>query len=196
MNSRPFILIPLFLAVIFSACSSVETSKPINSLATIRNAQRYQLLVRTGNPVLDKMVYEFAFAQFGDALPLREKEPYTGKMEITFVSSSQSAFIGSSVGTGEVHGSESGWYTAGGYVGAATATATAATVTTGTTFVWQNSTMIIVLKSVDDERLWTADYNYKGGWEFSGWLVNTPEEAARLVVKRLKDKFVSDFGLK
>jgi hypothetical protein len=53
--------------------------------------------------------------------------------------------------------------------------------------------MLIVLKRADGERLWSADCNYKGGWELSRWVVNTPEEAGRLVTKRLKDRFVSDF---
>jgi len=53
--------------------------------------------------------------------------------------------------------------------------------------------MLIVLKKNDGERIWTADYKYKGGWEFSGWSVNTPDEAARLVIKRLKNKLTKDF---
>lgn len=52
--------------------------------------------------------------------------------------------------------------------------------------------MIVVLKHGDGGRLWSADYSYKGGWELSGWVVNTPAEAARLVAKRLKDKFLTD----
>jgi hypothetical protein len=56
--------------------------------------------------------------------------------------------------------------------------------------------MLMALKHADGERLWSADYNYKGGWELSGWVVNTPEEAARLVSRRLKDRFVADFKRK
>jgi hypothetical protein len=55
--------------------------------------------------------------------------------------------------------------------------------------------MMIVLKKTDGTRLWTADYNYKGGMEMSGFVVNTPDEAARLVLERLKDNFESDFNL-
>lgn len=53
--------------------------------------------------------------------------------------------------------------------------------------------MLIVVKKGDGERIWTADYKYKGGWEMSGWVVNTPDEAARLVIKRLKKKFDNNF---
>ncbi len=193
MHSRILRFSAVACTLIFSACSSVETYKPATSLTTIRDAQRYQLLVRTGDSVLDKLVFEFAFAQFADVLPLREKEPYTGAMEVTFVSSGQNAFLGSSVTTGTAHGS--GWYTGGGYVGGATVSATSGTVSSGTIFTWQNSSMIVVLKSADGTRLWSADYNYKGGWEMSGWSVNTPTEAARLVVKRLKERFKADFSI-
>ncbi len=56
--------------------------------------------------------------------------------------------------------------------------------------------MLAVLRREDGERIWSADYNYKGGWEFSGWTVNTPEEAARLVSKRLRDRFLADRGVR
>lgn len=68
-------------------------------------------------------------------------------------------------------------------------------VSSGAVLTWQNSTMMIVLKKTDGTRLWTADYNYKGGMEMSGFVVNTPDEAARLVLERLKDNFESDFNL-
>ncbi len=60
------------------------------------------------------------------------------------------------------------------------------------TFDGQNSTMLAVLRQGDGERLWSGDYSYKGGWELSGWVVNTPEEAARLVAKRLKGQYLKD----
>jgi len=143
---------------------------------------------------MDKLVYEMAYQQFGSLLPLKEKEPYTGVMEITFVSSDQSAFVGASSTVGSATAYGSGWYTSSGYVGGAvTATGSTSTISSGGVFTWQNSTMLIVLKKSDGERIWTADYNYKGGWEMSGFVVNTSDEAARLVLKRLKEKFESDF---
>jgi hypothetical protein len=96
---------------------------------------------------------------------------------------------------GSANAQASGWYTGNGYIGQAISGSSAA-VTTGSTFEWQNSTMVMVLKHRDGERLWSAYYNYKGGWELSGWVVNTPEEAARLVTRRLKAHFVQDFKQK
>lgn len=190
---RPLVFVAL-LAVGLSGCSSVETQKTATPLAAIQSTERFQLLVRTGNGVMDKLIYEMAYQQFGGLVPLREKEPYTGVMEITFASSDQSMFVSTSSTVGNATAYGSGWYSGSGYVGGTAAVSgNSTTVGVGGAFTWQNSTMFIVLKKQDGERLWTADYNYKGGWEMSGWVVNTPDEAARLVIKRLKQKFLDDF---
>ena len=186
----------IFVTALFliSACSSVDTQKATVPLAILQSSERFQLMVRTGNGVMDKLVYEMAFQKFGDILPLREKEPYTGVMEITFASAGQSWYVGTSSTVGSATAYGSGWYSSGGYVGVSgTATGNSTTVSSGGSFTWQNSTMLVVLKKNDGERIWTADYSYKGGWEMSGWVVNTPEEAARLVLKRLREKLQNDF---
>ena len=189
------ILIIAFALLMFSGCSSVQTQKAAVSISTIKSQERFQLMVRTGNPVMDKLLYEMAFQQFGNLIPLREKEPYTGVMEIVFLSSDQSSFIGSSSTIGRVNAYGSGWYTGHGQVGSAvTATGISTSLSTGGVLTWQNSTMLIILKKTDGERLWTADYNYKGGMEMSGFVVNTPDEAARLVLGRLKENFENDFN--
>lgn len=61
---------------------------------------------------------------------------------------------------------------------------------------WQNSTMLLFIKSKDGERLWTCEYNYKGGLELSSFSVNSPAESAKLVTKRIAEKFASDFSLR
>lgn len=179
-----------------SACSTVESRSAPIPISQIQHDDRIQLLVRTGNDTMDRLLYEIAYQQFSDVLPLREKEPYTGIMEVTFTSESQSTFVASSNTTGTATAIGSGWYNGSGYTGQATATGSSNTVASGGSFRWQNSTMLIVIKRADGERLWSADYNYKGGWEMSGWVVNTPEEAARLVTKRLKSQFAADFHAK
>ena len=57
---------------------------------------------------------------------------------------------------------------------------------------WQNSTMLVVIRTPSKERLWTGEYNYKGGMEMSGFKVTTQEEAAKLVVQRISKQFESD----
>lgn len=170
--------------LLLAGCSTVETS---GTGLTSPNAStdRIQLRVRTGNEQMDRTVYELVYQQFADVLPLREAPPYTGSFDVTFDSSTQSAFLGSS-STIASTGSK-GWYTGAGIVSGA-----ASALSAGAVFDWQNSTMLAVLRGSDGGRLWSADYSYKGGWEMSGWVVNTPEEAARLVAKRLKARYLAD----
>ncbi|MBS0411902.1 MAG: hypothetical protein JSR86_18430 [Proteobacteria bacterium] len=176
------------------ACSTVETSGAgLASPSPTSSNDRIQLRVHTGNEHMDQVVYEIAYQQFSQVLPLREAEPYTGALEITFTSESQNAFLATSNAFTTGNGTANVWYT-GGHVGTVTAngSSTTTSVASGTTLEWQNSTMLAVLKNNDGARLWSADYSYKGGWELSGWVVNTPEEAARLVAKRLKAQYVKD----
>lgn len=190
---RIVIIISLLFA--FAGCSTVETQRTNVPITSINQSERFQLLVRTGNTVMDKLVYEMTYQQFSGLLPLREKEPFTGVMEVTFASSDQSWFVSTSNTVGSATASGTGWYSGSGYVGGtATVSGTSTTVSSGGAFTWQNSTMFVVLKKADGQRLWTADYNYKGGWELSGWVVNTPDEAARLVVRRLRERFEHDFS--
>ena len=154
--------------------------------------ERFQLMVRTGDCTMDHLLYAMVYQQFSDVLPLREKEPYTGTFEVTYASAGQRGVVGTSSPISNATAQGSGWYTGSTFIGHAVATGSSSTVTTGSTFQWQNSTMLMVLKHGDGDRLWSADYNYKGGWELSGFVVNTPEEAARLVTRRLKDRFAAD----
>jgi hypothetical protein len=57
---------------------------------------------------------------------------------------------------------------------------------------WQNSTLLVVMRTPGGQRLWSGEYAYKGGMEVSGFKVATREEAAKLVVHRLAEKFASD----
>ena len=185
----------VFVTFILDACSSMQTYSNFQDTQMIVKNQSYQVRVRTGNEVMDRIVYEFAYLEFGKYLPIAEKGSFTGTVDITFSSSSESAFIGSSVAYATTTGYVDGWYTGTGYVGV---TGNASTVSSGVsgggTLTWQNSTMIVILKDGDSKRLWSADYKYKGGWEMSGWSVNTPQEAARLCVQRVAEKLGQDLG--
>jgi hypothetical protein len=175
-------------------CSSVETSGVgLASPTPMASNQRIQLRVHTGNDHMDQIVYEIAYQQFSQVLPLREVEPYTGALEVTFTSETQSGFVGGTTAYTTGSGSANVWYTGSrSAMASASGNSTTSSVSSGTTLEWKNSTMLAVLKSNDGERLWSADYSYKGGWELSGFVVNTPEEAARLVAKRLKAQYLKD----
>ncbi len=152
----------------------------------------YVIQVRTPSTTLSSAVYEFAVQQFGKSLDIAEREPGKGVIEVTFSSEGASSFVGSSTttSTGQAYGS--GWYTGNTYYGSASFTGTANTVSTGSVFTWQNSTLLVVVRDKTGRRLYTADYDYKGGWELSGWVVNTPEEAARLCLERVRKQMLKD----
>ncbi len=182
--TRRLVTLGLLSALALGACSTVETTGGGAPLATKMATERIQLKVQTGNDRMNAIVYEMAYQQFAPVMPLREAPPYTAALEVTFASTTQSGYLGSSSTIATGSATTNGWYTGGQVVGS--------TVSSGAFLEWQNSTMLAVLKSNEGERLWSADYSYKGGWELSGWVVNTPEEAARLVAKRLASRFVAD----
>src|SRR5262249_51723404 len=122
------------------------------------------------------------YQQFSQVLPLAEGEPFTGTLDISFTSDTQKAEV-----------STSNWYTSAKYAHK-TAYSTTSAIGTTSTVQWQNSTMIAVLRHSDGERLWSGDYDYQGAWDVSSFTVKTPEQAARLVARRLKERFTKDAG--
>lgn len=183
------------LALMVAGCSSVQTQRTTIPLSSIQASDHFQLKVRTGDPLIDELVYEMAYLQFAGGLPIRHEEPFTGSMEITFVGSPQKLFGGTSRTEGNATASGTGWYAGCGYVGGtAMLTGQGPTANPGWKNAWQNSTMLIVLKRNDGERLWTAHYRYHGKWKLNPFVIDTPEETAWLVIKRLKAKFQHDFG--
>jgi len=167
-------------------CSEMHTHKSVRASEEIAASVPYRVYVQAGH--LSPVVYELALNEFAGSLPIAENaDPVAnGRIEIVFSSSTESAFIASTGTTG----SGSTWYSAG----HASGTSTAVSSTTGGTFDWQNSTMLVTIKDAHGSRLWNADYRYKGGWELSGWTVNTPEEAARLCLRRIHKRLLSDLG--
>jgi hypothetical protein len=167
-----------------ASCSSVETTGAGARLAARPPSEYFQLKVSTGDDHMDAVVYETAYQQFSSVTPLREAPPFAGSLEITFASASQSNFQASPTKVAKGHARADRWYVGGRTV--------SATPGAGPFLEWQNSTMVAVLKRNDGEQLWTAAYSYKGGYELSGFVVNTPEKAARLVAKRLAARFIAD----
>lgn len=182
----------LLLVLCGAGCSTMEVSQDRSSASDIRR-YRYQLGVRTGNQLMDQMVFEQARLHLGKVIEITEEEPRdSGAVEITFASSSQSAFVGSSAAFANTTGYVNGWYTGNAASFSGSASTVATSVTTGSTLTWQNSTMFVTLKNPEGKRLWTTQYNYKGGWEFSGWVVNTPDEASNLCLKRIAERLSKD----
>jgi len=186
-------LFSIFLLLILNACSSMQIYSNFQDTQMIVKDQSYQVRVRTGNEIMDKLVYEFAYLEFSKYLPIAEHGAFTGTVDIIFSSSSESAFIGTSAGYATTTGYVDGWYTGSGYIGTTGSASTVSSgISSGGTFTWQNSTMLVILKDSNGKRLWSADYKYKGGWEMSGWSVNTPQEAARLCIERVAERLNQD----
>jgi len=177
---------------LLAGCSSMQTSTGNNGLARLSDSGPFEIRVRTPSPSLSALVYEFAVQELGKSLDIAEREPGKGAIEITFASQGESAFVGTSSTTVSGQASASGWYTGNTYYGSVSANGTANTVSTGNSFTWQNSTLFVVVRDGEGHRLYSADYKYKGGWELSGWVVNTPEEAARLCIERVHTQMAKD----
>ena len=130
---------------------------------------RYQLLVRTDSPTLDRLVYEEAMRQLAPRLPLSETGPFTGSAELTFTSSTSAAPIG--VGTDYGHAS-GGWYS-GHATGVGVGLSAAAALT------WQNSVITLVVKDGEGRRLWSATCRHRGGLGWGGSGDAAGESASR-----------------
>jgi hypothetical protein len=199
----------VLLTTLFTGCSTSSTKRA--SFTAMQDLQResIQLRVRTGNPMLDKLVYEEAYSVFGDTIPLREKGENTAVMEVLMTSQEVATYVGSTTVNansqttvaGDTRSYVDGWYTSSAFgvtgreqtLVTANTTSHAQAVSTGGFVTWMNGNMRVVLKRNDGKRLWNGDYRYKGGWELSGWTVKTPEEAATLILKRLHRRFLADF---
>ena len=181
----------LTLTSLSLACSSLTQSPVSTAAGPIKTNQAYILAIQTGNPAFDKLLYEHTYREFSKSLPIVESGPYTGVIEVSFLSSGQGYTMQSTSSYSTA--AAQGWYS--GYAGYGYAVASGSTtgITTGSVFQWQNSTMIVVVKN-HGTRVWSADYQYKGGMELSGFYVNTPDEAARLCARRLGQFMATAFA--
>jgi hypothetical protein len=193
MNRRTLIIAlgPLMLSIV-SGCSSMNSSMGSREHIELKAFAPFELRVRTPSQSLSAIVYELAVQELGKSLDIADRGPGNGVIEVMFSSHRDSAFFGSSISSGAAQGAASGWYTGNTFNGSSTSTVTATAVNSGASFTWQNSTMIVVVRNKEGRRLYTVDYDYKGGWELSGWVVNTPEEAARLCIERVRERMSKD----
>jgi hypothetical protein len=181
--------------IVLCGCSTVRTQiAPLAPQQVSRG--KYSILVRTGNPGMDKIVREVAVMEFGQLLNVNENEAQrdqSGKLEITFQSASDGGLLGSPSMINPADATAAGWYDGEGYWGGTGySRGTSSDIPSGAMLNWQNSTMLITLKDAGGTRLWTADYEYKGDSDISGFWVNSADGAARLCVKRLKARMRKD----
>jgi hypothetical protein len=173
----------------------MKTYSKVSSDVNFTEKESYLIRVKTGNETMDRMVYEFADLEFGKYFSIVTKDDYSRTIDIIFGSSSESSFVGSRTAYSTSSGYANGWYTGNAVNVSGTSSTSTTGIVSGGFLTWQNSTMIVSIKDKDEKRLWTADYKYKGGWEMSGFAVNTPQEAARLCIERISKRMKAELRL-
>lgn len=178
MRLRPLLFVPVLAAL--AACSELHVT-PTADVHAMVDGQAYQLLVKTDKPDSDRMVYELAREVLGPCLPLKEKEPFTGVVEILFSSTQAISSTSLSVGYASDGG---GWYSGGSATGVAVENASPRT--------YYNGTLLVVVKNAAGERVWSADYQHKGRWSLSS---DSPESVARAGLRKAAEALRRAIGI-
>jgi hypothetical protein len=103
--------------------------------------------------------------------------------------------LGAATSTSVTNLNVAGWYSRNAAYARGSAVTTGSAVGSASSLTWQNSTVLVVIRDAEGKRLWSADYAYKGGWELSGFYVNTPEEAARYCLQKVNAQLLKDMAL-
>lgn len=190
MTSRHLSL-PLALSIL--GCSTMDSTPIQGGAQQVTHGGPYAVVVNAGS--LSPVVYEFAVREIGRSLPITEGSDAKGRVEVTFASTGESAFVGAATSIAVTNVNTAGWYSRNATYAHGTAVTTGSAVGSSGSLTWQNSTVLVVIRDAQGKRLWSADYAYKGGWELSGFYVNTPEEAARYCLKKINAQLSKDLTL-
>jgi len=187
-------MIIVFFIIVVGACSTMRTEKGADSFSSLADNQPYQMRVRSGHSIMDRIIYESALIEFGKYFTLSETDSYRGTIEIIFAGISDSSFLDSTTDftTSSILGNA--WYIGSGYIGLSGSDSKHETgSTSASTVMPEDSTMRINIKGSQEERLWTADYKYKGDLERSFYTSDTEEKAAKFCIKKIAGKLKDDF---
>lgn len=186
------IIVPLIVMV--SSCSTMRTEKSADTFSALADNQPYQVRVRSGHPIMDRIIYDSASLEFGRYLAISETDSYRGTIEIIFAGSWGSTFLDSTSDFSTSSVSGNAWYTGNGYIGlSGSDSADESGSASANAAVAKKTTMHVTIKGSHAERLWTADYKYKRDLELSGFSTDTEEKVARLCIKRIVEKLTDDF---
>jgi hypothetical protein len=186
------IIVPLIVMV--SSCSTMRTEKSADTFPALAANQPYQVRVRSGHTIMDRIIYESASLEFGKYLAISETDSYKGTIEIIFAGSWGSTFLDSTsdFSTSSVPGNA--WYTGNDYIGLSGGDSEdESSSASANADIAEKTTMRVTMKDSHAERLWTADYKYKRDLELSGFSTDTEEKVARLCIKRIVEKLTDDF---
>lgn len=182
-------IIVLFM-ILLSACSTMRTEKSTDSFSTLMDNQPYQLRVRSGHSIMDRVIYETASFEFGKYLAISKTDSYRGTIEIIFAGTPDRSYLDSTSDFSTSYVPENAWYTGSDYIGLSEHESDG---TASGIIMTGKSTMYIAVKDSHAESLWAADYKYKRDTELSTFTAATEEKAARLCIKRIVKKLKHDF---
>lgn len=188
-----------FTIITFSiliACSTIKTDKQAYTYSTVTDKNMYQVRVRSGNLMLDRVIHEAATKEFRKYLQISEQDSFTGYIDITFICKSKRGITDSSSEyiNNVVYGNS--WYTGDEAVnkGSGLTPSISGSKSIGM-FKLQSSNMLVVIKSKDGMHFWKAQDVYNGIRDFSRLFVQTVDETAIFSIERLIAQFRNDFAI-
>ena len=186
------IIVPFIILV--GACSTMRTEKSADSFSSLVDNQPYQIRVRSGHSIMDRIIYESASLEFGKHFSLSETDSYRGTIEIIFGGTSKGSFLDSTSDFSTSSVPRNAWYTGSGYIGLSGSDPADETDSTAeSTIKLEKNTIHITIKGSHTERLWIAAYKYKRDLELSGFITDTEEKVAKLCVKKIVEKLEKDY---
>ncbi len=186
----------IIIISILIACSTIKTDKQAYTYSTVTDNHNYQIRVRSGNLMLDKVIHEAATNEFGKYLHVCEEGSFTGSIDINFLCKSKRSITGSSPGyiNNVIYGNS--WYTGyeAGNKGSGVSSSISGRNSTGM-FNMQKCNMIIAIKKINGVQFWNAQDAYDGVSDFSRLFVQTVDQTAVFSLERLVSRFKHDFSL-
>ena len=184
----------IFNLLSFLSCSTMTVYSNLDQTRYSSAYSNFNMIVKSGDKILNDYINNIAYFEFSKYVPINEQRNQTGILEVIYQSNDDkvkdiSKTSYSDTGTyGEVNPN---------YRGGLDVNKQETTVkneqTTVRVFNFQNSTMFVVMKDLQGNRIWAANYNYKGSTELTGVLVNTPQEAAKLCIEKISKNMGQKF---
>ncbi len=185
------ILITLLISLNFAGFANAENGKKV-SLRAIKEDQNYQMRVRTGNLAVDRRVYSAAKDALSEYIPVSDEDSYTGFVEILFSSTLGQGILGSKPAylNNIIYGDK--WFTD--ITNAEFSSPMEIESNKGGILQWQKSQMTITIKDLNYNKLWSAQYTYKGMQDIAG-LMNKINDGANFCLDKIVSKFKKDFDI-
>lgn len=188
---RLSVIVP-FIIIMAGACSTMRTEKGADSFAALADNQPYQLRVRSGHSIMDRIIYETASRQFGKYLSLSRTDSYQGTIEIIFAGTANKSFLDSTTDFATSSVTGNAWYIGSEYIGLSGSDSAEGA---GSSFenidLPEKTTMLVNIKGPQGEGLWTGNYQYKGA-ELAD-LGKTEEKIAKTGIKKIMNQLRKDF---